>query len=90
MKRTTKYVAFGVNQATTEGGQEKAQHPVPQTARLSHPGGMMRDGAQCCTSKLTSSCARRFSLWTLTQVAWRTGSAEASAGIHILRRRTGD
>ena len=41
MKRTTKYVAFDVHQATTEGGQEKAQQPAPQTARLSHPGGML-------------------------------------------------
>jgi len=28
MKRTTKYVAFDVHQATTEGGQENAQHPA--------------------------------------------------------------
>ena len=41
MKRTTKYVAFDVHQATTEGGQEKAQQPASQTARLSHPGGML-------------------------------------------------
>ena len=41
MKRTTKYVAFDVHQATTEGGHEKAQHLAPQTARLSHPGGML-------------------------------------------------
>jgi len=40
MKRTTKYVAFHVHQATTEGGQEK-QQPASQTARLSHPGGML-------------------------------------------------
>ena len=40
MKRTTKYVAFDVHQATTEGGQEKAQHPAPRTDRPSHPGGM--------------------------------------------------
>ncbi len=37
MKRTTKYVAFDVHQAPTEGGQEK-QHPASQTPRLSHPG----------------------------------------------------
>ena len=41
MKRTTKYVALDVHQATTEGGQEKAQHAAPQTARLSHPEGML-------------------------------------------------
>ena len=41
MKRTTKYVAFDVHQATTEGGQEKAQHPASQTARQSHSGGML-------------------------------------------------
>ena len=41
MKRTTKYVTFDVHQATTEGGQEKAQHPAPQTARLPYPGGML-------------------------------------------------
>ena len=40
MKLTTKYVGFDVHQATTEGGQEK-QHPAPETARLSHPGGML-------------------------------------------------
>ena len=40
MKRTTKYVAFDVHQATTEGGQE-IQQPAPQTARLSRPGGML-------------------------------------------------
>ena len=28
MKLTTKYVGFDVHQATTEGGQEKAQHPA--------------------------------------------------------------
>ncbi len=28
MKRTTKYVAFDGHRATTEGGQEKAQHPA--------------------------------------------------------------
>ncbi len=28
MKRTTKYVEFDVHQATTEGGQEKAQQPA--------------------------------------------------------------
>ncbi len=41
MKRTTKYAAFDVRQATTEGGQEKAQHPASQTARLPYPGGML-------------------------------------------------
>ena len=41
MKRTTKYVAFDVHQATTEGGQEKAQHPAQKTARLPHHGGML-------------------------------------------------
>ena len=40
MKLSTKYVALDVHQATTEGGQEK-QHPASQTARLSHPGGML-------------------------------------------------
>ena len=40
MKRTTKYVAFGVHQATTEGGQEK-QHAAQKTARLPHPEGML-------------------------------------------------
>ncbi len=37
MKRTTKYVAFAVHQATTEGGHEKAQSAAPQTARLRTP-----------------------------------------------------
>ncbi len=41
MKRTTKYVAFDVHQATTEGGQEKPQRAAQKTARLPHRGEML-------------------------------------------------
>ena len=65
MKRTTKYVAFDVHQATTEGrpaetttGPANGSATVPQR-------NAMRDDAHCCTSKLILSGAPRLGMLRL-------------------------
>ncbi len=56
MKRTTKYVAFDVHQATTEGGQAHNSTPGLVNGSASAPRrNAMRHDAHRCTSKLMSS-----------------------------------